>query len=567
MGDSLKLCMGCMNPLGDGNVCSSCGYIDNTPFLPSYLAPKTVLNDRYIVGKLLNYNGEGATYIGYDRVINTKVQIREYYPDTLCTRILGSSLVSINQNKLVQYKNLMSEFIELNKSLMKMRTLSHICSALDVFQQNNTSYVILEYIDGISLKHYLQDNAGELSWQQAKKLFSPVFTTLSLIHNSGIIHRGLSLDTIYVTQGGELKITGFCTPATRTSNSDIAPELFAGYAAPEQYSSNNWQGTWTDVYSISAVLYRVLTGCMPAEAISRIGNDSLIEPSKINYNVPLNISKVIMTGLKVNGEVRIQTITELVTKLFEQPDFIDQPRNQTTTIIIPKQSVPAKPKHNEVEEKQSASGSRIFLIVMAATFLCAFLILLFVILFISGDDENKSSNNDSPNVSVSVPDSSFEESSDVSSETTSDSDSSISESTALIRSLIGSKYDSINEFYLKNFKFIPTYEYNEDKAFPDGVIFEQDVKDGTVLPFGSKINVKVSKGSKYIDIPTFEASDAVPLKEYTDKLTELGIPYTVEEQYSDEFDTGLVIRISRTGKFDKTSTEKLVVYASKGKQS
>lgn len=556
MGDNLKLCMGCMNPIDDNPKCPVCGYYDGTPYLPSYLPPKTLLNDRYIVGKLLNYNGEGATYIGYDKVINKKVQIREFFPDTLCTRVPGSVLVSINPSKLVQYKNLMAEFSELHKSIMKMRTLSHICSVLEVFQQNNTTYVILEYIEGKTLKRYLQDHSGEISWQQVKTLFPPIFTTLSLIHNSGIIHRGISLDTIYYTDAGELKITGFSTPAARTSNSDIAPELFAGYAAPEQYSSNKWQGTWTDVYAISAVLYRVLTGCMPTESISRIGNDSLLEPSQINRNIPVSISKVIMSGMKLNSEMRIQTITELVTKLFEQQDFVEKSRVETTTVIIPKQTVQKKSK--KPEEKDSIKSSRIYLYVMGATLVCAIIIAIFLIIFLSGDDKK----DDSSGYNYM---SSSEESSEESSLEDSSLESSVPDSSAtskpkiLLGNLVGTSFEGLNELYTKNLKIIPIYEYND--SYAQGIIYEQDVEANTEIEAGSVVNVKVSKGPKNVQIPEFAGMTG---KDYVDTLSKANIKYQIQEVESNEVDAGFVVDISRTGYIDITKNETITVYVSKG---
>ncbi|MEG0615628.1 MAG: protein kinase, partial [Oscillospiraceae bacterium] len=318
-----------MEPLTAGNVCPHCGYANNTPYLPAYLAPGTVLNERYLVGRLLSYNGEAANYIGYDSVTNKKIVVKEYMPDTLCSRVRGSSLISVNQNNLAQYKTFMSEFTELNKVLAKMRTLNHINPALELFAENNTTYVIFDQINGVPLKTFLQENAGELAWEEIKKLFPPIFTTISLIHNEGIIHRGISPETIWFTNDGDFKLTGFSITAERTANTELAPELFTGYAAPEQYSSSNWQGTWTDVYAISAVLYRMLTGCMPTDAVSRIGNDTLCEPALINTNIPINVSRVIMEGLRLSGDMRIQTVTELVTKHFEQPDYLEQGMSST----------------------------------------------------------------------------------------------------------------------------------------------------------------------------------------------------------------------------------------------
>lgn len=556
MGNNLKLCMGCMSPIDDNPKCPVCGYYDGTPYLPSYLPPNTILNDRYIVGKLLRYNGEGATYIGYDRVMNKKVEVREFFPDTLCTRVPGSNLVSINPHKLVQYKNLMSEYTELHKSLMKMRTLSHICSVYEVFYANNTAYVIIEFVEGKTLKHYLQDNAGEISWVDVKKLFPPIFTTLSLLHNSGIIHRGLSLDTIYYTDSGDLKISGFCTAAARTSDSDIAPELFAGYAAPEQYPSDSWQGTWTDVYSISAVLYRCLSGCMPTESVSRIGNDSLIEPSEINSRISVNVSNVIMNGLKVNHKTRIQTITELVTKLFDQPDYDKPNRSETSTIIIPKQTTQQKQTLETEGNESKVNGSRIFLFVMGATLLCAILIVIFVFAFLGDDDDNKKTDNSDYHTVTS--DVSSDESSTISSSSIADS-SENSKPKIEVPDFVGSLYDGLNEFYTKNLQIIPTYDYND--KYEKGKIYEQDIEPKQQVDSGSKVNVKVSKGPKNVPIPEYAG---LTEKDYVSKLTEMGIKYEIQTMETTEVAEGYVVKLSKTGTVDVSNNEEIIVFVSKG---
>ncbi len=556
MGNNLKLCMGCMSPMDDDPKCPVCGYYDGTPYLPSYLPPKTILNNRYIVGKLLRYNGEGATYIGYDNVTNKKVEVREFFPDTLCTRVPGSNLISINPRKLVQYKNLMSEFSELHKSLMKMRTLSHICSVYEVFNENNSSYIVSEFVEGKTLKHYLQDNSGEISWHDVKKLFPPIFTTLSLLHNSGIIHRGLSLDTIYYTNTGDFKISGFCTAAARTSNSDIAPELFAGFAAPEQYSSDSWQGTWTDVYSISAILYRCLSGCIPTESISRIGNDSLVEPSQINSGIPENVSNVITNGLKVNHKARIQTITELVTRLFDQTNYSESKRSETSTIIIPKQSVQQK-KNNLSEDKEAkVKSSRIFLFVMGATLLCAILIVIFIFVFLGGEND-KNNENDYNNPSVSADVSSDESSSVLTSSSVVDVSSENDKQKVLLPDFVGSVYENLNEFYTKNLKIIPTYDYND--KYEKGIIYEQDVEANKEVDTGSKINVKVSKGPKNVQIPEYAG---LTDKDYVIKLNEAGIKYKVQPMESSEVAAGYVIQLSKSGTIDVSNNEELIVYVS-----
>lgn len=561
MDENTKRCMGCMNETNQEGQCERCGYIDGTPYLPSYLAPKTILNDRYLVGKLLSYNGESATYIGYDNVKNEKVYIREFMPDVLCNRVRGSSIISVNPNKLVQYKNYMSEFTELNKSLSKMRTLSHINPALDLFAQNNTTYSILEYIDGITLKHYLQDNAGELSWQQVKKLFPPIFTTLNIIHNAGIVHRGISLDTIYYTSKGELKITGFCISGGRTANSELAPELYVGFAAPEQYSSTEWQGTWTDVYALSAVLYRVLTGCMPTDAVSRIGNDSLHEPASISGNIPKNVSKVIMAGLKLNGDLRIQTITEFVTKLFDQPEYMEETRSNTSTIIIPRQTLPNN-SNQVVDDRKPLSKTKLSMIIAVSTFLVLLVILILVfVLFSNGDDNSPTFNN-------SIMESSHEDdfSSDLSSEessiietTQTTQSSEVAADTIAMPDLVNSNYDiQSNSQVLKEWiELVPSYEYNEQ--FPSGTILSQDVEKDKDIVAGTKVNVRVSKGSQFVTVPDFEG---VSKKDYIAKLDSLSIKYEIKDFVTNEVMVDYVARTSKLvdEKIDLEKNETLIVY-------
>ncbi|MDY2847683.1 MAG: protein kinase, partial [Oscillospiraceae bacterium] len=290
---NLNLCPGCMEPKSEGAVCPVCGYSAGTPYDTAYLAPGTALNGRYLAGKLLHRNGESAVYIGYDSVNGTKVLIKEYMPDTLCKRVKDSSVVAVNQNAVAQYKTFMSEFVELNKTLAKLRNVNHINPAVDMFGDNNTGYVVFNFIEGIPLTDHIRGLGGVLTWEQVRKLFPPLFTTLSQIHNAGLVHRGICPDNIIVTPRDELILTGFCVADERTAETELNSEIYDGYAAPEQYSSGKWQGTWTDVYGICALLYRMLTGTTPVDAMVRMTNDTLVEPRSLNGNIPANVSKVI----------------------------------------------------------------------------------------------------------------------------------------------------------------------------------------------------------------------------------------------------------------------------------
>jgi len=559
---NLKLCMGCMEPKESEGVCLLCGYSPDVPSLPEYLSPGTFLNERYIVGKLLHFNGEGADYIGFDTVTSSKVTIKEYMPDTLCSRAKDSSIIAVKQNCVAQYKAFMSEFVELNKMLAKMRTLGHINPAIDMFGDNNTGYVVFRYIEGMNLAKYLKEHAGELTWDEVKKLFPPIFTTLSLIHNAGLIHRGISPENIIVDEKGELKLIGFSIADARTANTELASEVYSGYAAPEQYSSSNWQGTWTDVYGICALLYRILTGTAPTDAMERLANDTLLPPKSLNNNIPANVSKVIMNGMSLSGELRIQTVTELVTQLFEEPEW-EKPRpvSQTQTISIPKQHSTKGPvSEPKPAPKPPMSRRKVFIIVALIT--CVVVFTAMAVLMMTLDDNSSQITNaitqtttlpadpetmpvtDENGETVTLPPmSAATEVSDPSAlptlaviETSSVSDGTSEQTTIkpgatvyIMNDLVGKNYDTVkNSSANENLTIIPEYIYTDE--YEKGIIFEQSIEKGSNYEKGSELTLKISMGPAKVVVPDFYGLNK---KDYFDILNSCGIKYE-EKAYETE---------------------------------
>ncbi len=560
-GDTANLCPGCMEPRADGaENCMLCGYNEHTPYLPSYLPPRYMLCERYLIGKLLKYNGEGADYIAYDTYTENKVIIREYMPDTLCTRERDNPEIIPNKESVAPYKTYMSEFIELNKMLTKMRTLNHIVSCTEVFQANNTAYAVLVYVKGITLMEYLQDNAGALSWEEVKKIFPPIFTTLSLVHNAGLVHRGISPENIIMSERGELKLTGFSIADARTANTGLAAEIYSGYAAPEQYSSNNWQGTWTDVYSVSAVLYRMLTGVVPPEAPSRKTNDNLIEPAGLDPNVPKNVSKVIMSGLNMSGEMRIQTVTELVTGLFEQPEFSQSTKlgNTSATITFNRDSLKYSSRNESPAKRDLGKAPLIIIGIVGAAVILGLMIALLITL-----DDNSRFGMQSGAGTVTV----------ISSDTTMPvlTEPPVTEPTVtaatpaqpstiyIMSDFVGKVYDTLknSETYKDNLIFVPEYVYNE--AIPKGIIISQSIEKGTNYSKNTELKLVISLGSKYAVIPDFVG---VPTKDYFTMLAAAGIKYTEEQEETVDVLEGYVIRTSKQPgeTLDIEKGEELVVY-------
>ena len=519
-----SLCMGCMNDKTYDGPCKLCGYSDNTPSIPTYMAPKTYLADRYIVGKLISYNGEGAVYIGYDTAAGVKVTIKEFMPDTLCSRKKGETDITVDPSAAALYKTYLSEFIDLNRTLMKLRGISHVQTVLDVFCENNTAYVVFEYINGISLKTYLANSSGEIAWEQAKELFSPFFTTLSLIHSAGIIHRGISPSTIFVTDKLELKLTGFAICAARTTGTEIPCEMYAGFAAPEQYT-NEINGTWTDVYGVSAVLYRCLTGCTPTEAIARNGT-SLMEPMMINRNIPANISSVIMAGLNISPESRIRTVTELVDRLFTQPRAAEP--------------APAeKAKLTRKEQKQRRERNKTIAVMVVAGVVVAAFIVLFV-LTLNGTLTGGNGRPSEPET-VEVTAETSEPATSQAESTTSQSqpEQIITSDTIKMPDFSGRNYDYETERYGGTFTFVPKYEYSD--TYASGLMYDQSIEPGKEVTAGITVVVNVSKGPSKVALPDYTGK--TPDK-YIAELSKLNIKYSVETERSNEAEDGYVFKCS-----------------------
>ena len=543
-----KFCYKCMEKIDPQlHICPHCGYDNNTPADLMYIAPGTILRDRYLIGALLEYNGEGASYVGYDMATECRVLIREYMPINLCSRVKGKATISVNYNNLAKYKAFMAEYTELNKSLARLRNDSNIIPVLDMFAENNTTYTVFESVEGVKMLDYLKDNAGELSWDQVSRLFPPLFTTIGRLHNAGIIHRAISPETVYMTDKGELRLSGFCISPVRTANAGLEYELFKGYAAPEQYSANidSRQGSWTDVYGICALIYRALTGCMPVDSTSRLAHDDLCEPAVLNSRIPQHVSRVIMDGMNLNVRDRIQTITELVTRLFEQPPVI---RNAAPVPPRPEQIPPQQPVNNYAQYPQNEQRQPVYRdqappppygygqqpddyydeeyryekvntvdrlkvpVIIGILLLSILMILIVVIYNILHDptrDENPAASRTSSASDKVV--------SGTTGTTTSEPSSEVQDTEVPL--LTGKFFEHEKEKWAEYVVLDPVYEYNND--YPDNdMIFEQLTEAGSMVPKGSVIKVKVSKGPESAIIPDYTGCTVA---QYKNKLEASGI--------------------------------------------
>lgn len=303
-------CMGCMAEMPEeAEVCAHCGYKKNTDVREAYyLLPGKIVGKKYMVGKVLGYGGFGVTYIGWDTVLNRKIAIKEYLPSDFATRSYGTEHLTVFSGEAtVQFEAGLNSFISEAKRLAKFNSIPEIVDIYDSFMENDTGYIIMEFLEGITVKEMLKER-GRIPVEEARKIIMPVLRGLSEVHKEGIIHRDIAPDNIFITKEGDVKILDFGAAryATAVQSRSLSVILKPGYAPEEQYRSRGDQGPWTDVYALGATFYRMITGVRPEEAIERMVEDNVRPPSKLGIEIDPNVENAIMNSLNIRKEYRIQ---------------------------------------------------------------------------------------------------------------------------------------------------------------------------------------------------------------------------------------------------------------------
>ena len=312
-------CLGCMECHDDAfRVCPHCGYLIGTKVKEAYhLVPGTVLNQRYIIGRVLGYGGFGVTYIGFDSTMKRKVAIKEYFPTEYATRSSGTVAITVfSGEKEEQYLNGISKFSDEAKRLANLEEVSGVVRIHDVFAENNTAYIVMEYLEGETLKSRLQ-REEKIPVEEAVSIILPILEALKEVHASGLLHRDISPDNIFLTNDGGVKLLDF--GAARFANSTNLRSLSVivkdGYAPEEQYRSKGNQGSWTDVYACGATMYKMVTGVTPTGAMERREKDELERPSKLGIKIDRNTETAIMNAMNVRIQDRTQTAEDFEREL------------------------------------------------------------------------------------------------------------------------------------------------------------------------------------------------------------------------------------------------------------
>ncbi|MCM1092217.1 MAG: serine/threonine protein kinase, partial [Butyrivibrio sp.] len=309
-----NLCYNCFHEKTQDGACPVCGYSpeQDRDKYPLALPHGTILNGKYILGRVLGQGGFGITYVAQEWKSKKRVAVKEYLPDTMATRIEGHTVSAYSGQREESFNYGKECFLSEAKTLAEFIGNENIVRIHSYFEENGTAYFVMEYVEGVSFQTYIKEQGGKIGWQDAERIMFPIMDALAAVHAKGIIHRDVTPDNIFITENGAVKLLDF--GAARYSLGDRSRSLDVvlkhGYAPKEQYTRRGRQGAYTDVYSVAACFYFAVTGHKPPDSIERLDEDDLIPPSSLGVKVSEAQEDALLKGLSVQAADRYQSMAD-----------------------------------------------------------------------------------------------------------------------------------------------------------------------------------------------------------------------------------------------------------------
>ena len=469
--EATRLCPYCLQPLpGAAQSCPHCGksFAGRNP--GGTLPVGTVLAGRYTVGEMLSIDGEGILYRGAENLGRFRVTIKEYLPITLTAERTAESTLRPKTGSEVLFKTTRMDFADLYRSIQRITPANGLEAVLDVVEANNSVYAILENLGGTPLDQWLENHPGTIRPDDACTMLQPVFEGVAAMHKIGLVHRGICPENIRVMENDRCRLAGYATVGLRTAGSGLHEQLYEGYSAPEQYSTAEFEGRYTDEYSLAAVFYRMVCGQAPVPAAQRIVADSNPRAKSVNGSLPLYVSQVLQLGLRLRPMERIQTVPQLYQALSSKEYTAELTRAM-------KPETPVRTAPPEPERKEHLLSLKALL--AGIVILLSILILLTLWSVLSQH--------------IHQPAASAAESEPASSE--------VMVPQNLVPNFIGMDYTQVqnNREYTSMYLFYVTEEYSD--TAPAGQIIQQEPSADTVLKAGETIRLVVSKGPQMAEMP------------------------------------------------------------------
>ena len=469
--EATRLCPYCLQPLpGAAQSCPHCGksFAGRNP--GGTLPVGTVLAGRYTVGEVLSIDGEGILYRGAENLGRFRVTIKEYLPITLTAERTAESTLRPKTGSEVLFKTTRMDFADLYRSIQRITPANGLEAVLDVVEANNSVYAILENLGGTPLDQWLENHPGTIRPDDACTMLQPVFEGVAAMHKIGLVHRGICPENIRVMENNRCRLAGYATVGLRTAGSGLHEQLYEGYSAPEQYSTAEFEGRYTDEYSLAAVFYRMVCGQAPVPAAQRMVTDSNPRAKSVNGSLPLYVSQVLQLGLRLRPMERIQTVPQLYQALSSKEYTAELTRTM-------KPETPVRTAQPEPERKEHLLSLKALL--AGIVILLSILILLTLWSVLSQH--------------IHQPAASAAESEPASSE--------VMVPQNLVPNFIGMDYTQVqnNREYTSMYLFYVTEEYSD--TAPAGQIIQQEPSADTVLKAGETIRLVVSKGPQMAEMP------------------------------------------------------------------
>ena len=469
--EATRLCPYCLQPLpGAAQSCPHCGksFAGRNP--GGTLPVGTVLAGRYTVGEMLSIDGEGILYRGAENLGRFRVTIKEYLPITLTAERTAESTLRPKTGSEVLFKTTRMDFADLYRSIQRITPANGLEAVLDVVEANNSVYAILENLGGTPLDQWLENHPGTIRPDDACTMLQPVFEGVAAMHKIGLVHRGICPENIRVMENDRCRLAGYATVGLRTAGSGLHEQLYEGYSAPEQYSTAEFEGRYTDEYSLAAVFYRMVCGQAPVPAAQRMVTDSNPRAKSVNGSLPLYVSQVLQLGLRLRPMERIQTVPQLYQALSSKEYTAELTRTM-------KPEAPVRTAPPEPERKEHLLSLKALL--AGIVILLSILILLTLWSVLSQH--------------IHQPAASAAESEPASSE--------VMVPQNLVPNFIGMDYTQVqnNREYTSMYLFYVTEEYSD--TAPAGQIIQQEPSADTVLKAGETIRLVVSKGPQMAEMP------------------------------------------------------------------
>lgn len=287
---------------------------ENNP-VDYHLQENTILRNRYVICSVIGEGGFGITYKGKDNQWNNVIAIKEYYPKDYVQRntSVSADLSIISGEKKMIYEQGKKRFLKEAAIMTKFVGEPGLVTVKDCFEENNTAYIIMEYLEGITLKEYIKQ-AGKMPSEKVFTAMKPLMQSLSLIHQNGLIHRDISPDNIMLVADGSFKLLDFgaAKDYSMAGKESMTVVLKRGYAPEEQYYSHGLQGPWTDIYALCATIYTCITGLVPDESIQREIKDEMRWPSALGIEIYPIYEQALRKGMNVLPKNRFQSMEEFL---------------------------------------------------------------------------------------------------------------------------------------------------------------------------------------------------------------------------------------------------------------